>query len=236
MPPLTERFEMRLDQGILEEIDEWRGNQSGLLTRSEAIRQLVQAALSAEKDKPIQLTDGEKLILFMLSDLSKHQKVKGGIDPEFVEDVIGGGHYWGLGWKYTGVFHDHVDRKADVSEVVNVLEMWSFLERSHAGLSAENKSKVEAAVHPFGKSVRFPGFDGNNETDLIGIARFLIEKLERFADFEDRDLNSHMPVIESYRRMLAIFEPLRVKLTGRNLNADEIISVLSERVHPERRG
>jgi hypothetical protein len=54
-------------------------------------------------------------------------------------------------------------------------------------------------------------------------------------EFERRGLNAHMPTLEGYRRMLPVFEPISRTLTGRDLNATEIIEILKARVHPSRR-
>jgi uncharacterized protein len=50
-----------------------------------------------------------------------------------------------------------------VKETLNVLEMWSSLERAYAKLSPADKARVEKEA--FGKDVKFRGFDGNNEGD-----------------------------------------------------------------------
>lgn len=63
----------------------------------------------------------------------------------------------------------------------------------------------------------------------------MIDDLKRFTHFVGRDLNSHMPVIEAYRRMYRVFEPIRVKLVGHALTAAEIIELLKALMHPERR-
>ena len=235
MQAKTERFEMRLDQETIDGLDEWRGQQTDFPSRAEAIRRLVGRGLAPVTRKPLKLSDGEKLILIMLGEIYKNLKLKGEIDPELIGDAIYGGHYWGLKWQHSGVFHDHEDSEEAVSEVVNILDMWSFLEEGYKKLSATDKARVEAEATPFGKDVRFPGFDGNNETEHLGIARFLIEKLGRFSSFGKRDLNSHWQSIETYRRMLPVFEPIRRKLTGRSLSASEIVAILSERTHPEHR-
>jgi uncharacterized protein len=216
MQPKTERFEMRLDQMTLETVDAWPSQQGDFPSRAEAI------------------SDGERLIISILSDVHKHLKIKGD-DADFVMDAIYGGHYWGLGWKYSGLFHGHKDSKQVVSEVVDVLDMWSFIESAYAKLSPKDKARIEKEAEPFGKHVHFRGFDGNNETEHLGIARFLIDKLERFSSFEGRDLNSHMPSVETYRRMLRVFEPMRSSLVGRELGASEIIELLNEKTHPEHR-
>lgn len=182
---------------------------------------------------PLALSDGEKLILIMLCDLYKHLKVKSGVDPAFVEAAIHGGHYWGLKWQYPGIFHGHEDDKQLVTEVGDVLEMWFFIESGYGKLSKKDKDRVATEADPFGKDVRFRGFDGNNESEHYGVARFLIDKLERFTTFKRRDLNSHAPSIESYRRMLTVFGPMRSRLgIGGELNASQIIELLKARAHP----
>lgn len=233
---MTERFEMRLGQSVLENVDAWRARQNDLPSRSEAVRRLVEVGLGATGgDGQIRLSDGDKLILIMLCQLFKQLKLKSEIDPEFVEAAIHGGHYWGLKWEYSGIFHDYEDKQSVVNEVVDVLDMWSFLESGFGKLSKKDKERVAAEAEPFGKRVVFAGFDGNNESEYMGVARFLIEELDRFSSFKGRDLNAHMPTVDSHRRMFAVFEPIRRSLTGRDLNADEIIDILKAKMYPSRR-
>ncbi|MGK9234757.1 YfbU family protein [Inquilinus limosus] len=179
----------------------------------------------------MKITDGEKLILAMLCEIYKHLKVDGDIDPNFVQNAIYGGHYWGLEWKYEGILHGHEDKKEHVKEVVDILDMWSFLESSYSALSAEDKKRVETEAAPFGVDVKFLGFDGNNEHEHMAIAHFLINDLDRFSSFERRGLNSHMRTLDMYRRMYSIFEPIRSSLHSRNLNANEIIEILKAKKH-----
>jgi uncharacterized protein YfbU (UPF0304 family) len=144
-------------------------------------------------------------------------------------DAIYGGHYWGLGWKYTGLLHDHHDSSQKLSEVVEILDMWSFIESGYAALSLQDKARLERKVEP----PKFRGFDGNNEAEYIGISYFLVDKLERFSTFEGRDLNARMPTLEMHRRMLRVFESTRRSLMGRELTADELVRILNEMTHPE---
>lgn len=226
----TERFEMRLDSRTLERVDAWRARQSDLPSRAEAIRRLMESGLSEMESKPLKLSDGEKLITSMLCELYKHHEIKGNIDPFFTEEALLGGHYWGLEWKYTGLFHGHEDNSVTVDEVVDILDMWSFLEESYTRLSKKDKGRVEKEAGPFGKHVVFPGFDGNNETEHLLIAKFLINKLDRFSEFKGRQLNSHAPCLNEYRHMVRIFESMRMTLGlgGRNwLSAGAIIGILN---------
>lgn len=54
----------------------------------------------------------------------------------------------------------------------------------------------------------FAGFDGNNETELMGYARFLIEKEEKWTYLGIKNFNSHMPLRPFYSRMLVEFNKI----------------------------
>ena len=232
MAPKSERFELRLDEDILMRVDGWRAQQPDLPSRAEAMRRLVEAGLSQEAKEQVHFSDGEKLILMVLRDLCRNQRVKGEVDLDFVQDVLVGGHYWAPRWEMRGIFHDHADRPEDVRFVLDVLDMWSFIERGHSKLTAKEKARVASEAEPFGKEVKFPGFDGNNEAELMSIARFFVEKMERFSEFKGGNFNSHIPSIATYRRMLSVFEPMRKTLVGVDLSADQLIAILKARRFP----
>lgn len=228
----SERFEMRIDSDLLDRLDSWRNNEDDPPSRAEAVRRLLEAGLAHDnKGRPPHLSDGEKLIAMMLCDLSDKLKTDGEIDTALIRKVIVGGHYWALGWEMPGLFHGHVDKQTRVRFVVDVLDMWSFIEEAYETLSPDEKERLAHEADPFGTHVQFRGFDGNNETEQLGIARFLIEDLDRFTRFRSCDLNSHMPTVDTYRRMLAVFEPLRRTLVGRRLSVNELAAVLNGRRH-----
>lgn len=183
----------------------------------------------------MKLSEGEKLILAMLCDLSKHLQVQGEIDPDFVKAAVFGGHAWGLEWQYGGIFHGHEDSEDAVREVGDIMQMWWILESSYAALPEQEKKKVERDAAPFGRKVEFLGFDGNNEGEQLGIAHFLIRHLERFEEFKGRDLNSHSPSLPAYRRMLATFQPMLRGIGNADLDATQITEVLKAQIHPDRR-
>jgi uncharacterized protein len=230
-PAKTERFELRLDPGILEDVDAWRSRQADIPSRAEAVRRLVEAGLGTPKEREISFSDGEKLITLMLCEIYKHLKMKSEIDPSFVEATIHEGHLWALGWEYTGIFHGHESDNATRLEVLQMLDMWSFIERGYGKLSKKDKVRVATEADPFGKHVTFSGFDGNYESGHLGIAGFLINNLNRFSEFKGRDLNSHCPSLDAYRRMLKVFEPIRRNSIGQELDASQIIDILSIRKH-----
>ena len=222
----SERFEMRLDREIVQQVDEWRTEQLDRPSRAEAVRRLVGTGLAVLRQSDNRMSAGEVLILMMMRDLYKHLGAKGEIDPDFVAQTIWGGHFWGLSWEYSGLFHGHVDKRQTVDEVLDLMEMWHFIESGYDNLSKQERQNLESDVGPRGKDVRFPGFDGNNESEQLGIAKFLVERLDRFQRFKGRDLNSHFPSIDTYRRMWPVFEPMRTTLAGGELTYRRLVQIL----------
>jgi len=180
----------------------------------------------------MKFTDGEKLIILMLSELHEKLDVNGEIDPDFVRSAIFNEKLWGLRWKYPGIPFEESEDPEIVKEVVDILDMWSFIEHSYQGLSDEDKIMLEKDAKPFGKDPKFHGFDGNKETEYMGTAMFIVNDLDRFEEFKGRSFNSGCPSIDAYRRMLDIFVPLRRKLSFEPLAVDKLTSILKEKIHP----
>jgi len=82
------------------------------------------------------------------------------------------------------------------------------------------------ALGPWATNIKFHGFDGNNESEKMGIANFLVKKMDRFPRFKGRDLNAHSPTFERQRRMLRLFEPMREKLIGVKLSLAQLVDLL----------
>ncbi len=185
----------------------------------------------------MELSDSEKLILIMLSEIYEHLEIDGDIDPKFIQSAIHSGNNWGIKRKYTGIFSDSDGNNSSiVPEVQDILDMWYILEYSYEKLSLEDKRKIKTEAAPFGRAVKFTGFDGNNEADYLNVAYFLVNDLELFSYLKDRDLNAHFYSLDAYRRMLAAYKPIRSSPTfGDSLSATEIIQVLKEQTHPDHR-
>ena len=221
---------MRIDEEMFARVDEWRSAQDDLPTRAEAMRRLIELGLARASRDSVKLSDGEKMIAVMLRDIYKQLKLTNGeIDPDFISDVIFGGHDWALKWEMQGLFHDHHDDPRALRLVVDVLDMWSFIEEAYEKLPKKDRGRIEKEA---GTHVRFVGFDGNNEGEHMSIARFLVEKMERFSRFKGRDLNAHMRTLEAYRRMVSAFEPIRRTLVGHGLSASQVISILQAWTRP----
>jgi hypothetical protein len=175
------------------------------------------------------LSNGEKLILMMMCEIYEQLGVEGEIDAGFVKTAITGGHPWALKVKYPGIFDMRNPSDETVSEVNNVLAMWSALEWGYSNLSDDGRGVIAKEARPFGDNVRFPGFDGNEESEHYSVARFLIDSMGSWQEFRGHDLNSHAPVIDRYRRMLAAYRRMTSPASaGTPMKADDIASVMKE--------
>lgn len=181
----------------------------------------------------MELRDSDRLILGLLLDIHKHLKIDGDINADFVADAVYGGHYWALRWEMPGLFHDHSDPPKEVTETVDILDMWMFIEEGFEKLDNTEKARVQTEANM--KHVRFVGFDGNHDNHF-GIANFLVNKMGRFSNFKDRSLNSHSRTLPGYLRMLEAFKEMRPELGFLNpLSADQIITLLKAQYHPSHR-
>jgi uncharacterized protein len=222
----SERFELRLDQDTLDRVDAWRAEQDENLTRAEAVRRLIDRGFMGNTKDNFALGHADRLVVWLITELlrtSTHE----GIDKKqvhLIQAAIYGGHYWALPWEMSGVFHTHADSPKDVKFVVDVLDMWVIIEQSYERLSDKEKKHFEEET---GRSKpQFLGFDGNNETTLMGIAQFMVKEVGRFSHFKNHEFNSHMPLAKRYRLMTALFEPMRMNLVGRGLSVAELITLL----------
>lgn len=183
----------------------------------------------------MKLTDGEKLIILMLTELYEKLQIDGETDPDFLRSAIFHDQLWGIRWKYSGIPFEPAEDPPVVREVVDILDMWSFIEFAYAKLTDEQKKRLAEVAKPFGENPRFTGFDGNNESEYMSAAMFLVNQLDRFQEFKGRDFNCHHPSLDAHRRMLAVFEPLRASLAYGALSVEQLAKLLNERVHPSHR-
>ncbi|SOC27930.1 YfbU family protein [Thalassospira xiamenensis] len=227
MPPKTERFEMRLDPTLMSRLDQWSAENGGV-SRAEAARELILHGLDRTNRHGVHFSDGEKLIIAMLADLHKEERRRE-IDTSKVMEAIYGGHLWALKWEMQGLFHNHVDSPGVVSLVVDVLDMWNFIEEAVEKFSSTERKKLVDELGAIGETPKFHGFDGNYESDYVGVADHLINRMKRFQRFKGRELNSHRPVVTRYAQMAQKFEPIRANLGMRQtirLSLSEVTALL----------
>ena len=170
----------------------------------------------------MKLSNGERLIVALLCDISKKLDAQREIDPEFVMRSLGT-YEWGLSWEYSGLLKQE-DTPPLVSETCDILDMWRALEEAYAALSDVDRTRVDAALGEV-NPVRFEGFDGNHD-EHYGIALHLIEVMKRYQHFEGRNINSHSrSSIFEYKSMLSRFNRMAFH---KDPSADRIITVMGK--------
>ncbi len=110
-------------------------------------------------------------------------------------EVLERGYELEYEWICEHIYADlHAMSADECQEVLDIMDMFSFLKRGVEAVAQDSDLT--------GKDVAFPGFDGNNETKQLGYSHHLRSE-GKFAELEEGDdLNSHLPVLEQYRRML----------------------------------
>ncbi|MFP5111611.1 YfbU family protein [Bacillaceae bacterium C204] len=117
--------------------------------------------------------------------------------------------------------HDEVSEEVS-QEVWDILQMYRSLNFSYRNL--EDKGDIDET------SLKFRGFDGNNETNHMVYARFVLHDLDRYKelwnDEKYPDYNTHSPRIGKYRRMLSVWQQVSERYNN-DLSIDEIKSILN---------
>ncbi|WP_192938583.1 YfbU family protein [Pseudomonas putida] len=187
----------------------------------------------------MEFSNQQKLIVALLTEIHARLNIEDGLDPEFIQRTVNGGQGWALTWKYPGLFEEAEEDPQTVKFVADVLEMWSALETSFNALDETGRESLQSVAGPFGTRVEFPGFDGNNETEHLSIARIFVEDLDRWSEFQGRIRNAHMRTVDGYERMLEVFEEIRTEKMNNGdygaLDAEELGRILTERTHPSYR-
>lgn len=104
--------------------------------------------------------------------------------------------------------------------VLNILDLYRAIE----DVKRSTKDK-QLLLHAYSF---FRGFDGNNETGHMSFCRFLIETQGKFQEqqqylLKNDNLNSHMPMIDKYSRMLDMAKTLPHIWT---MNPEQALTVL----------
>lgn len=130
-------------------------------------------------------------------------------------EVLESGFELNCNWIVEHVYERTMSEDA-CKEVFEILDMCSAPERSYGQLP-------EKAADVSERDVTFLGFDGNHETEQLGYASFLIEKEGKWQELADHGdhLNSREPFLDSYRRMLRVWQQLPTQQKC-ELSADDI--------------
>ena len=105
--------------------------------------------------------------------------------------------------------------------VLDVLDMYAALHFSYKQLKDSTKLSD--------KSVKFPGFDGNNETMYMAYTKYFIEDLDRFNEIKETTngyYNSHSRMIPKYRKMLEAWKVIKKPYTY-EITEEQILELIN---------
>jgi uncharacterized protein YfbU (UPF0304 family) len=169
----------------------------------------------------LKLSDTERLILAnqyeILAALKKDESL------ERLAENLRDGHEWlysqGFDW-----FSENLPAE-DAEHVLWILGIYGDMKASFEALS--DKTGIDPRL------LAFPGFDGNNESELLHFAGAL-RKSERFVEtIGPNAKNSHMPTTDTYRRMIAKWRELGEP--NYPYSREQIVAILDARIHPDNR-
>lgn len=170
----------------------------------------------------MKLSDSERLIVLMLSDLHRHLMVSGTMDAGLVAKLVYEENEWALAWKYD-CFTSRAGEPAEVNETAKILDMWWTIETSIEALPDHDKEEVERLC----REVSFRGFDGWGKH--YAIAMVLVFDLGRYQRFKGRNLRAvGCAPIEHQKARLARFDKcLRTLPIGEHMSPGNIVYVIN---------
>jgi uncharacterized protein YfbU (UPF0304 family) len=177
-------------------------------------------------------TQAEKIQMLLLCDIHEALGIKNSYDASLIRHAVETENQWAINWEYDSMSSDE-ETPDHVKHVCEVLDMYDLLKFTYDHLSPEDQQQLANDVPHFdpAHSLAFPGFDGNNEGNLMSVANMLV-KMGRF-NRQDITKNSHHPTYDSSERMLAVFLPARSNFQHqRGITYDALRDTLSAKFHP----
>jgi uncharacterized protein len=108
--------------------------------------------------------------------------------------------------------------------VLAILGIYGEMKDSFSKLS--DKSGIDK------KLLTFPGFDGNNEAELLEFASALRKHGRFVSTIGPAAKNSHMPTYDMYARMIRKWE--KIGKPRFPYTREHIIAILEARIHPDK--
>lgn len=109
--------------------------------------------------------------------------------------------------------------------VLDILDMYAAIHFSFRQLKSPTNLNE--------KAVKFPGFDGNNETMYMAYTKYFIEDLDRFNEIKETTngyYNSHIRMIPKYKKMLLIWKKMKKGFTY-EITEEQILELINTSGH-----
>lgn len=173
-------------------------------------------------EERIQLSKKERAMFIYLLKILKNQ----GDEENDYDNMIKALEY-GYELHYSDVFDCLFDDELsteDCREVLDILEMYRGIIYSFINLKRDGN--LESLTE---EDVKFPGFDGNNETKQMTYTDYFIKDLGRYDEIKELShgyFNSHWPQLAKYRAMLEKWNSYKVLPNRYMMNEQQIKDLL----------
>ena len=162
----------------------------------------------------IELTDKERLFLANQHEILGHLNTDNSDYHFKLAEQLRDGHEWLYSQSFDYFSENLPSEDADL--VLDILQVYELIGDTYSRLS--DKSGISDT------QVKFPGFDGNNETEFMGFVDAL-EKDGRYVHvIKAGQKNSHSAKVHVYERMIANWEALGKTMP---LTKEQLLEILA---------
>lgn len=108
--------------------------------------------------------------------------------------------------------------------IYDILQMYSIIIFSAKKLPAKAQEEIKKNYNYV-----FPGFDGNNEGELMAYTQYILNEKRQFIEITEQGdgyFNSHMQKADKYTRMLSIYNSFGDKKHDATFTKEEILKIL----------
>ena len=181
----------------------------------------------------MEMTKAERLIVLMLCDLYKSPGEDKMFNPKLIEYAVAQGQLWALSWEYGDLLNADSTTRKQVDLTADIMTMWQVIEAFMSRFTSDQRNEVVVATGRRLDRIKFKGF---YEEPYRSISSFMLEELGRWPQFAGRDYSKMFPVLEADLRMLVKYKQMRdANPLGLELTPEQVIEIVNERVHPEKR-
>ncbi|WP_026877249.1 YfbU family protein [Jiangella gansuensis] len=246
---------IRVDDRVRDQLKELADGQG--VTTSEYVRDLLMEAVVPVFEREVEHGDvppAESMRIVDRQVLSLLHRILGRVLPKDANDVDGDLEYQlmrakileegftGEYWYEAAGFRTELSKR-DCSRVSDILQMFRIITYSISHLEGEGKRVPEKLAQ-----LEFLGFDHNDalEGHMASYVEFLMRDGERWTELQPQverndSGNSHMPMLDTYLRMLSEFRRIMdsrkrgVRRLDCLLSLEELERIADAQVHPSRR-
>ena len=176
----------------------------------------------------MEMTDVERLIFLMLSEINEKIGIESNILPDFITTT----NLRDKQFPFIESSRNEKNLLSITKEVISILDMWIDIQRSHNSLTNEKREVLEINVPYIGNKPVFSGFNITYEKDYMELTQYLVGEIERFRKLWVSDFVSKTSTLNGYKRMLDVYMPIRKACPNKLLTLNQLCEILINKNEP----